>query len=333
MRTGSRSLRRRLPLLVLTAFLALFVVFDLAAPALAQGEGPGQGFGRGSGQGQPAGVLQGEGQGEGGGRGYFGRDQILKLSVMAGLAGIALGMVVVKGFRYRKWLLLLSVGVAGFYLTGLLCPLCSVQNVFIKWNTAYLLLVLLPVVLTLFVGRVYCGYICPYGALQELFHIRAWAPKIPARWRRIVGLVKYAVLVYLVIHVLATRTEIWQDMTPFRALFALGGTPLTIGLAAGFAVLSLFVWRPFCEVLCPLGALLSLVSRVSVFRLEADVSCVSCGACTAKCPATTCEGGRIHSADCYLCGECVRTCGPKSLRLRLRWSKACASAAGDGKPS
>jgi len=329
LRTGSRSVRRRLPLVVLTAFLALFLVFELAAPALAQGEGPGQGLGRGSGQGQHGGALRGEG----GGRGYFGRDQILKLSVMAGLVAESLGMVVVKGFRYRKWLLLLSVGVAGFYLTGLLCPLCSVQNVFIKWNTAYLLLVLVPVVLTLFAGRVYCGYVCPYGALQELFHIHAWAPKIPARWRRILGLVKYAVLVYLVIHVLATWTEIWRDMTPFRALFALGGTPLTIGLAAGFAVLSVFVWRPFCEVFCPLGALLSLVSRVSVFRLEPDASCVSCGACTAKCPATTCESGKIQSADCYLCGECVRTCGPKSLRLRLRWSKACAPAAGNGKVS
>lgn len=333
MRNASGDLRRRLPVLALTVFVALFLVSGIAAPALAQGEGLGQGpgqgqghgqglgLGRGSGQGEHAGALPGEGRGEGSGRGYFGRNQLLKLCVMAGLAGLALGMVVVRGFRYRTWLLLLSVGVAGFYLTGLLCPLCSVQNVFLKWNTAYLLLVLLPVVLTLAVGRVYCGYVCPYGALQELFHIRAWAPKIPARWRRILGLVKYAVLAYLVIHALVTWTEIFKDMTPFRALFALGGTPLTIGLAAGFAVLSLVLWRPFCEVLCPLGALLSLVSRVSVFRLEADASCVSCGACTSECPATTCEGGTIQAADCYLCGECVRTCGPKSLRFRFRWRK------------
>jgi len=325
LRTRSRNLR--LPVLVLAALVALFVVSDIAAPVLAQGEGLGQGRGQGlgRGEGQHAGVLQGEGRGEGAGGGYFRGDQLLKLCVMAGLAGLALGVIVVRGFRYRTWLLLLSVGVAGFYLTGLLCPLCSVQNVFIKWNTAYLLLVLLPVVLTLAVGRVYCGYVCPYGALQELFHIRPWAPKIPARWRRILGLVKYAVLVYLVVHVLATWTEILKDMTPFRALFALGGTPLTIGLAAGFAVLSVFLWRPFCEVLCPLGALLSLVSRVSLFRLEADTSCVSCGACTSKCPATTCEGGTIRAADCYLCGECVRACGPKSLRLRLRWRKRACS--------
>ena len=337
MRTQSRNLR--LPVLVLAALLALFVVSDVTALVLAQGEGPGQGhgqglgLGRGSGQGEHAGTLQGEGRGEGAGRGYFGRDQLLKLCVMAGLAGAALGMVAVRGFRYRKWLLLVSVGVAGFYLTGLLCPLCSVQNVFIKWNTAYLLLVLLPVVLTLLVGRVYCGYVCPYGALQELLHIRRWALRIPVRWRRALGALKYAVLVYLVVHVLVTWTEILKDMTPFRALFAWGGTPLTIGLAAGFAVMSLFLWRPFCEVFCPLGALLSLVSRVSLFRLESDTSCVSCGACTSKCPATTCDGGSIRAADCYMCGECVRTCGPKSLRLRFRWRKACAAPTGGSRRS
>jgi len=241
---------------------------------------------------------------------------------MAALAGVSLGLVAARGFKYRKWLLLLSVGVAGFYMAGLLCPLCAVQNVFLKWNTAYLLLVLLPIVTTLLVGRVYCGYVCPYGAIQELLHVGKWAPRIPEHWRRPFTWLKYAVLVFLVVNVLVTKTEILKDMTPFKALFTWGGTPLTIGLAAGFAVLSVFMWRPFCEVLCPLGAFLSLVSRVSVFGLQADESCVSCGACTTTCPSTTCHSGKIRCADCYVCGECVRACAPKSLRLRLRWRRS-----------
>jgi polyferredoxin len=313
---GGRAWRVLAALFVL--LVASLLVSTAAVPAAAQGQGLHKGSGQGLGQDAES---EGAGHGQGTGKSYFGGNQLIKLGVMAGLAGLALGMVAVYGFRYRKFLLLASVGVAGFYLAGLLCPLCSVQNVFIKWNTAYLLLVLVPVVLTLFVGRVYCGYVCPYGAIQELLHIRKWAPRIPTRWRRALGLLKYAVLVYLVIHALATWTEILKDLTPFKALFAWGGTPLTIGLSAGFAVLSVFTWRPFCETLCPLGALLSLVSRVSLFRLDSDASCVSCGACTTKCPAVTCDGGRIRSADCYLCGECVRTCGPKSLRLRLRWRR------------
>lgn len=310
--------------LVLTSCLVVATLAQGAGAERGSGEGQGLGLGKGQGQGQHA-ASEGGSHGEGAGRGYFGTNQIIKLSVMAGLAGLALGIVAFCGFRYRKLVLLVSVGVAGFYLAGLLCPLCSVQNVFIKWNTAYLLLVLLPVVLTLFVGRVYCGYVCPYGALQELFHVRRWAPRIPPRVRRVLGLLKYAVLAYLAIHALVTWTEIFKEMTPFKAFFSLGGTPLTYGLSAAFVVLSVFTWRPFCEVLCPLGALLSLVSRVSLFRLESDSSCTSCGACTTKCPAVTCDGGKIRSADCYMCGDCVRACGPKCLRLRLRWRKSASS--------
>jgi polyferredoxin len=320
--------RRSLRWAVVGVLVVLVAAACLAASA--QGFGPGarsgEGLGQGKGLGQGQHASSGEGKhGEGAGRGYFGTNQVIKLGVMAGLAGLALGLVTVFGFRYRKWLLLVSVGVAGFYLAGLLCPLCSVQNVFIKWNTAYLLLVLLPIVLTLIVGRVYCGYVCPYGALQELLHVRKWAPRIPPRWRRALGLLKYAVLVYLAVHALVTWTEIFQEMTPFKAFFAFGGTPLTYGLSAAFVVLSVFTWRPFCEVLCPLGALLSLVSRVSLFRLESGASCTSCGVCTGRCPTSTCVGGAIRSADCYMCGDCVRACGPKCLRLRLRWRKSASS--------
>lgn len=340
MRGGISDRKRHALVLVLAVVSLLALVaggslFTAAQQASGFGQGSGQAKGTGDGQraGQGPGVGHNDdqGQGQGTGQGFFRSDQLLKLIVMAGLAGVALGFVAARGFKYRKWLLLLSVGAAGFYMAGLLCPLCSVQNVFLKWNTGYLLLVLLPVVLTLLVGRVYCGYVCPYGAIQELLHVRKWAPRIPERWRRPLRWLKYAILVFLVVNVLVTKTEILKDMTPFKALFALSGTPLTIGLAAGFAVLSVVTWRPFCEALCPLGALLSLLSRVSLFRLEADASCASCGACTTKCPATTCDGGTIRAADCYVCGECVRACGPKSLRLKFRWGRARTSCPPESK--
>lgn len=332
-----KSTSRIARVLVVGILASLVLTSCLAGAALAQddglhrrsdegagqgvGKGQGLGKGQGSGSGSGQGLGQGSSEGHGGAKGYFGGNQLVKLIVMATLSGLALGFVAVQGFLYRKVFLLVTVGVAGFYLVGLLCPLCAVQNVFIKWNTAYLLLVLVPVVLTLFVGRVYCGYVCPYGALQELLHVRKWAPRIPPHVRKVLGLLKYAVLVYLAVHALVTWTEILKEMTPFKAFFALGGTPLTYGLSAGFVALSVLTWRPFCEALCPLGALLSLVSRLSLFRLEPDSSCVSCGACTTRCPTATCNGGGIRSADCYLCGDCVRTCGPKSLKLRLRWRR------------
>jgi len=212
----------------------------------------------------------------------------------------------------------LPVGLIGFYLGGILCPISSVQNIFLKWNNGYLLLFLIPVVLAMTVGRVFCGYVCPFGAIQELLHVRRWRVQIPTRWRKLLGLIKYGLLIFLVTRVVITGTGIWQGVTPFKALFEWGGTPLTITLTAVFAALSVLLWRPFCEFFCPLGALLSLLSRFSIFKLENTTSCVSCGVCTPVCPVSACKNGEISSADCLLCGECVRSCPVGSLKLARR---------------
>ncbi|MCK5827349.1 4Fe-4S binding protein, partial [Candidatus Bipolaricaulota bacterium] len=187
-----------------------------------------------------------------------------------------------------------------------------------KWNNGYLILFLIPVVLALTVGRVFCGYVCPFGAIQELLHVEKWQLRIPVKWRKLLGLIKYGLLIYLVTRVLVTGSGIWQGVTPFKALFEWGGTVLTITGTIVFAVLSLVLWRPFCEFFCPLGALLSLLSRFSIFKLEATASCISCGLCTSKCPTSACKDGKISSADCFLCGDCVRVCPVTSLRLTRR---------------
>jgi len=255
------------------------------------------------------------------GRRYFIHDLPVKIAIVGGLSLLAAAVLVFRRTRYRKAILVLSVGFVGFYLGGVLCPLSSVQNVFLKADTAYLLLFLMPVVFALVVGRVHCGYVCPFGALQELIHVRKLAVRLPERTRRALSYVKYAVLVYLVTRVLVTHTGILQGLTPFKPLFAWGGTLATVLVTVAFAILSVFLWRPFCETVCPLGALLSLVSRFSLFKLSARDNCVSCGRCTAACRAGACSDGRVASADCLVCGECTQACPVDCLRLVPRWSR------------
>jgi len=259
----------------------------------------------------------GQGPGSGGAESdCFLHDQLAKFLLVLGFSLAALAIILLRRFALRRWLLVASVAVLGFLIGGMLCPISSVQNVILKASTGYLLLFLVPTVAALFVGRLFCGYVCPFGALQELLHVRKLRRAIPARWMRFLRFVPYAILVYLVVRVVATGLLTWDGTTPFKAFFTFGGTtPLTLAISGLFAVASIFVFRPFCRLFCPLGAWLSLVSRVSPFRVRVAPSCVGCGKCDDACAFGAAEGGKVDAADCLLCGECIRACPIGALSL------------------
>ncbi|HHR86244.1 MAG TPA: 4Fe-4S binding protein [Candidatus Acetothermia bacterium] len=121
---------------------------------------------------------------------------------------------------------------AGFVMGGFLCPTSTVRNVIPRFSTGYLLLFLVPVALSLVMGRVFCGYICPFGAAQELLHVRKLAVKIPSRWLNVLSKLRYVLLVHLVARVLVTGTAILQNYSPFKPLISWGETPLSIGVTA-----------------------------------------------------------------------------------------------------
>ena len=244
----------------------------------------------------------------GGGSSYFIHDQLTKFILVLGFTAAALAIIVARRFRLRRWLLVASVIVLGFVIGGVLCPISAVQNVILKASTGYLLLFLVPTIAALFAGRLFCGYVCPFGGLQELLHVKRLRRTIPARWMRFLRFVPYAILVYLVARVIATGVLTWGGTTPFKAFFTFGGTPVTLGISALFAVASIFLFRPFCRLFCPLGAWLSLVARVSPFRVRVGSSCVTCGKCDNTCGVCAVKGGTVRPADCLLCGECIRTC-------------------------
>lgn len=244
---------------------------------------------------------------------YFRHDQLIKLIFLLAFMGFAGAIILRGGYEYRKILLIASVAVLGFYLGGFLCPLAAVQNLFMKWQTGYLLFFLTVIILALLRGRVFCGYVCPFGAVQELLHLKRISRKIPAVWNRYLTKAKYVLLGYLVVIVLATGQVILQDSTPFKALFTWGGDPLSIGLALSFAILSLIMYRPFCRYFCPLGAALALFSRFRLFEVRVNSDCAECGLCEklCKCQAITGRPPAIDSSECILCGDCLKKC-PKS---------------------
>lgn len=244
---------------------------------------------------------------------YFLHDQLTKLLLVVGFTALGLIIVLTRRFRLRTVLLVASVAGLGFAIGGVLCPMSAVQNVILKASTGYSLLFLIPTVIAFFFGRLFCGYVCPFGALQELLHIRTLRARIPERALRWLRLLPYALLAYLVVRVLVTGILTLDGMTPFKALFTFGGTPVALAVSAAFVVASVFVFRPFCTLLCPLGAWLSLISRIGPFRMRSRDACVHCRRCDAVCGAQAIHSGAVDRSQCLLCGECIRACPVDAL--------------------
>ena len=185
-------------------------------------------------------------------------------------------------------------------------------------------------------GRTVCGWICPFGLIQDLLD-KVPLPKIPkGSWSRALSWGKYLVLIALVIIaplILLSTTGVGTPafcawLCPVGTLEA--GIPLLTAnsglrfmMGALFnwkmAVLivimlaMLFIYRPFCRFMCPLGALYSFFNRVALLRYRVDqAKCVGCGVCVSVCKA---DIKRVSDRECVQCGRCVASCDSHAIHF------------------
>ena len=162
---------------------------------------------------------------------------------------------------------------------------------------------------------------------------------MPKKIDRVLRYLKYAVLLILVFLLpFFWRSELGVG-EPFFCKYLCpvgtleGGVPLVLlqeqlKSAAGFLfrwkfalmalvlLSSVYIHRPFCKYLCPLGAFYALFQKVSVLRLKLDKEkCVSCGKCEKTCPMGVAVTRDPNSAECIRCGACVRACPAGALRF------------------
>ncbi|MEJ5186078.1 MAG: 4Fe-4S binding protein [Candidatus Geothermincolales bacterium] len=183
------------------------------------------------------------------------------------------------------------------------------------------------------VGRLPCGWVCPFGLFQEL------AYRIPGRKRRLPGwasALRYPVLAGLVFLLPLATGEAWfsrlcpagflEGALPLKAIPPAQPLPPTGWFfwlkAALFGALVLWcvpVYRPFCRAVCPLGTVWGWFNGSSLFRLEVEESaCSSCGICSRACPVDLELPGGISSHACIRCLRCVGACPEGALRFGLR---------------
>lgn len=183
-----------------------------------------------------------------------------------------------------------SVLYFGFYRNGCVCSLGSVQNVVLALTDPtyhlplYVLLIfLLPVIFTFLFGRVFCAGVCPLGALQELVNVKNF--RINKAVTSALSIIPWIYLAFAMLYA-ATRSQfIICRLDPFIGIFRLGGDIGLITFGVILLLISVFVGRPFCQFLCPYGALLSVFGSVSVKKMEVThKGCIDCKLCHHCCP-------------------------------------------------
>ncbi|NLB73144.1 MAG: 4Fe-4S binding protein [Firmicutes bacterium] len=208
-------------------------------------------------------------------------------------------------------------------LAVMACPIGSLQH-FIGQRRFPFALVGFFTVIGALVGRMACGWACPFGFLQDvLFKIRLGRKKLQEKagigaWKA----ARYPIFVGLVlIGAFATGEPLFCKLCPAGGLEA--GLPLvaidpSIRAMAGplfivkmaivlvFIVTAILIKRPFCRFICPLGTIYSPFNKVSHVQLQVDKElCNRCGACRAACPVNIDPYLDANSKDCIRCLECT----------------------------
>mgnify|MGYP000994320075 FL=1 len=229
------------------------------------------------------------------------------------------------GYRHQ----LIGGGPAGSPTVDALCPFGGLESIYSRITDGYWLrrvasssfvLFIAVIIATFLTGRVFCGWICPLGAVNEFVSLVSKKLGIkevrlsPSVDRYLRGL-KYAVLLLIIYTTWKFGTLTFREYDPWAAWMHLsaGWSEFGYGTAVLFATLfaGLFIERFWCRYLCPLGAVLAIVSRLSLVKVYRDMgACIKCGKCSAACPVGLTPDKDIVQSDgeCIACGRCYSAC-------------------------
>jgi len=197
---------------------------------------------------------------------------------------------------------------------------------------------LLPVIIvlsllsatSLIVGRIFCGFACPIGTLQELiskinfksdlksqekvkYRIED-SSKLPSRIRRIflAILIILAIFGILLLEMINPLTVFFIFRSPFTLTLLIPLVSLIV-----VSIVSIFIYRPWCRYLCPFGAFSSLCSRISRKKYHRTEDCTDCGLCEKICPTQEASAGSKRN-ECYFCNRCIEICPNDAIKFSER---------------
>lgn len=212
------------------------------------------------------------------------------------------------------------------------CPVGTVQHLLVLKTIPFYTIGLISLIF-LFIGRLSCGFMCPFGFFQDLlFKIKTKfkiKPKIPYLFWT-----KYGFLIFLVIiGPFITNETLFCKICPAGTLTA--GIPQvlinpTLRSLIGplytskiLVLIFLILWmifeeRPFCHYFCPLGLFIGFFNKISYINIHVDeVKCIECYKCEKVCPISIPTFKDPNNINCIRCGKCIDVCPTKALSFRF----------------
>ncbi len=243
-----------------------------------------------------------------------------QLDLLLLVIALSLSTWVVLRLRSRVAVLALTAACLayfGFYREGCICPIGAIQNIAVAltdpaYAVPYVVIAFffLPLLFSLFVGRAFCGGVCPLGAMQELLVL--WPVQVPTKLDRALSWLKYvylALAIWFAIQPAATRDFVICRFDPYVGLFRRTGFAHMFAIGGALLLIGLFVGRPYCRYLCPYGALLSWCARLSRWGVTITPDReLDCGLCMNACPYGAIENLRAVRPACLYCARCYKAC-------------------------
>lgn len=205
-------------------------------------------------------------------------------------------------------------------------PMCTIEKsfMFLQMGRAipivFLSIMAFILLMTLVANKLFCGWNCPIGAVQEIIYNIPLPKKYKVKWPfKITNTIRTTIFIIFLLLLFTTGTSLYAYLNPFEFLhWRLEAAVIPAFLMTFIA--ALFIYRPFCYLACPMGLVSWCVEHVSFIKVRLDKNaCTDCMKCVKESPCPTVQAildGKRSRPDCHACGVCMQVCPEQALRFK-----------------